>query len=129
MQTFIHYFLHLIFPFFIAYVFFQQDFKKVYFIFLLTMLVDLDHLLANPIFQANRCSIGFHPLHTLYAIIVYVVLVVCPKNYRVIGIGLLFHMLTDFIDCLFMYSKCTACYQYQKVFPILKWVGKILGME
>lgn len=100
MQTFIHYFLHLVFPVFIALVFFKKDWKKAYFILLLTMLVDLDHLVANPIFQANRCSINFHFLHTYYAMTVYGVLVFFRKPFNIIGIGLLFHMLTDFVDCL-----------------------------
>lgn len=109
MQTFLHYFLHLIFPLFIAYIFFRKDWKKVYFIFILTMLVDIDHLVAEPIFQANRCSINFHPLHTYYAMAVYVLLLFFRKPFHIIGIGLLFHMLTDLIDCLIIYAKCTDC--------------------
>ena len=38
------------------------------------MLIDLDHLLATPIFDPARCSIGFHPLHSYYAIGVYFIL-------------------------------------------------------
>ena len=102
MQTILHYFLHLVFPLFIAFVFFRKDWKKVYLILLATMLVDLDHLLADPIFQANRCSINFHPLHTYYAMAFYVVLLFLRRPFRVIGIGLFFHMLTDFIDCKMM---------------------------
>jgi hypothetical protein len=64
-----------------------------------TMLVDLDHLLANPIFDPNRCSIGFHPLHSTYAIVFYFILLFFPKS-RIVAIGLLFHMLTDYIDCI-----------------------------
>ena len=30
---------------------------------LATMVVDLDHLLADPILDPQRCGIGFHPLH------------------------------------------------------------------
>ncbi|MFT6883590.1 MAG: hypothetical protein ACJAVY_002396 [Marinoscillum sp.] len=104
MQTFIHYFLHLGFPFFIAYAFFRKDWKKTYLIMIATMLVDIDHLVANPIFQADRCSINFHPLHMYYAMIVYVILLFFRKPYNIIGIGLLFHMLTDFIDCMMMNS-------------------------
>ncbi|WP_240365929.1 DUF6122 family protein [Psychrobacter sp. KH172YL61] len=74
MQTFIHYFLHFGFPLVIAVVFFKKEWKKAYLILLATMLVDLDHLVADPIFQANRCSINFHPLHTYYAMLVYVAL-------------------------------------------------------
>lgn len=103
MQSIIHYFLHFGFPFLIAYIFFRKEWKKVYLILLATMLVDADHLLANPIFQSNRCSINFHLLHTYYAMMVYVGLLFLRKPYKIIGIGLLFHMLTDFIDCLMMY--------------------------
>ena len=99
-QFFIHYSLHLIFPLLIAFVFFRKDWKKVYLMMLLTMVVDLDHLIANPIYQADRCSINFHPLHTYYAIAVYIILIFFQKPFNIIGIGLLLHMLTDFIDCL-----------------------------
>ena len=102
MRIFIHYFLHFGFPLVIAMLFFRKDWKQVYFIFLATMLVDLDHLLANPIFQATRCSINFHPLHTYYAIGVYVVLLFLKRPFKLIGLGLVFHMLTDWIDCLLM---------------------------
>lgn len=109
MQTFVHYFLHLLFPLAIAYIFFKKEWKKVYVILLATMLVDLDHLFATPIFKANRCSINFHFLHTYYAILVYVMLLFLRKPFNIIGIGLLFHMFTDLIDCLWMYSRCKPC--------------------
>ena len=99
-QIFIHYSLHFIFPILIAFIFFRKDWKKVYLIMILTMMVDLDHLLANPIYQADRCSINFHPLHTNYAIVVYALMTFFRKPFNIIGIGLLLHMLTDFIDCL-----------------------------
>lgn len=98
LQIFVHYFLHFGFPFFVALLFFPQQWKKAYLLLLLTMLVDLDHLLATPIFEANRCSINFHPLHTYWAIAVYVVLLFFKRT-RIIAIGLLLHMLTDQIDC------------------------------
>ncbi len=104
MQSFIHYLLHLGFPLLIAFVFFRKEWKKVYLILIATMLVDLDHLVATPIFQANRCSINFHPLHTYYAMVMYVVLLFLRKPFNIIGIGLLLHMLTDLIDCLMMPS-------------------------
>lgn len=62
------------------------------------MLVDLDHLLANPIFEENRCSVNFHPLHSYLAITIYFLALFFQKT-KIIGIALLFHMLTDFIDC------------------------------
>jgi hypothetical protein len=128
MQTFIHYFLHLGFPCFIAFLFFRKDWKKVYLILLATMLVDLDHLFANPIFQANRCSINFHFLHTYYALIVYVILLFFRKPFNIIGIGLLFHMLTDFINCMMMYSNCKNCFFDSPAIELLRTTSKILGI-
>ncbi len=76
---------------------------RVYLIFLLTMLVDLDHLLAVPVFDPCRCSLGFHPLHSYYAIGFYL-LMLLPPRLRPIAIGLLMHMATDSLDCWIM--KC-----------------------
>lgn len=64
-----------------------------------TMLVDLDHLFANPIYDTTRCSIGFHPLHSSIAIVVYIICLFIPKL-RIIAIGLTFHMITDSLVCL-----------------------------
>ena len=104
-QTLIHYFFHFGMPLIVAYVFFRNDYKSVYLILLATMLVDLDHLLATPIFSPNRCSISFHPLHSYYAMAVYAAMLVLPKPYRVIGLGLLLHMLTDLNDCVMTYTQ------------------------
>ena len=67
----------------------------------LTMIVDLDHLLATPIYDPTRCSLNFHPLHKFIPIIIYAFLSVVPKPLvlRFIGIGLLIHMGLDSIDC------------------------------
>ena len=65
-----------------------------------TMLVDLDHLLADPVYDPTRCSIGFHPLHSLLPITFYVLLCFFPKS-RYLGIGLVIHMVLDSIDCQF----------------------------
>jgi hypothetical protein len=73
-----------------------------------TIAIDLDHLLADPIFASDRCSIGFHPLHTLWAGIVYGGLIVVPSwKVRVVGIGCLWHLCTDAIDCLLL--KAPLC--------------------
>ncbi|KAB8155296.1 hypothetical protein EZY14_005250 [Kordia sp. TARA_039_SRF] len=97
----IHYGLHFIFPLFIALYFYRTKWKTVYLIFLLAMLIDLDHLLATPIFDPNRCSINFHPLHSYYAIGVYVMMLLLKKT-RVFGIALLLHILADSADCFLM---------------------------
>ena len=93
-----HYGLHFVFTALIAFLFFRKDWLKVYLIFIATMLVDLDHLLANPIFDPNRCSINFHPLHSYFAIGIYVIGAFFSKT-RTLAIGLLLHMLADFVDC------------------------------
>ncbi len=105
MQQFTHYFLHLIFPFLVAFLFYRKMLIKSYFILLFTMLVDLDHLFATPLFDACRCSIGFHPLHSYIAIIAYFAMFLYPKT-RIIGLGLLMHMATDAIDCVFIRENC-----------------------
>ncbi len=128
MQQFVHYFLHFGFPFFIAIVFFRKDWKKVYLILIATMLVDLDHLLASPIFESNRCSINFHPLHTYYAMAVYVGLLFFRRPFNIIGIGLLFHMLTDLINCLMMYSNCQDCYTDSPAIELLTAISGLIGI-
>ena len=127
MQSFIHYFLHLGVPFFIAVVFFRKEWKKVYLILIATMLVDVDHLFASPIFQANRCSIDFHFLHSYYAMLGYVMLLFFRRPFSILGIGLLFHMLTDFIDCLIMYSNCKECFVDAPAIELLKETSKLIG--
>ncbi|WP_396588924.1 DUF6122 family protein [Bermanella sp. R86510] len=83
---------------------------------MITMLVDIDHFLATPLYAPNRCSIGFHPLHQMPAIMVYVLMVVVPLILLIInrtfsisakivfwlGLGLVLHMLLDGLDCLWM---------------------------
>ena len=98
----IHFGLHFLFPGLIAYIFFKKSWKTVWLILIATMLIDLDHLLANPIFDPNRCSIDFHPLHSYIAAMVYVVLLF-PNKTRIIAIGLLLHLITDYLDCLWLY--------------------------
>lgn len=67
----------------------------------LAILIDLDHLLATPIFDSNRCSINYHPLHTYYAMVVYMLLLF-PKKTRLVGLGLVIHIIADSADCYMM---------------------------
>jgi hypothetical protein len=97
----IHYGMHLFLPGLVAWVFFRSHWKQAWLIMLATMLVDLDHLLADPVFSPDRCSIGFHPLHSWYAISGYGIMAVFSRL-RVVAVGLLLHMITDYTDCLWM---------------------------
>ena len=70
----------------------------MYGVMLTGLLIDLDHLLAVPIYDPDRCSIGLHPLHTFFPITVYVLLLFHPRT-RVLGIGLCVHVMLDVMDC------------------------------
>jgi hypothetical protein len=100
-QGIIHYGLHFGLPAVVAIVFFRPKFGRAYALMMLGMLIDLDHLVANPVFDPYRCSINFHPLHSYWAIALYVLLCL-PKRTRLIGIGLVIHILADTVDCLWM---------------------------
>lgn len=111
-----HIALHFIVPLLVALVFYSSRWRNTALILIATMMVDVDHLLADPIYDADRCSIGFHPLHTTPAIVVYAALFVLPlavgreaeggelqpraRVLHLIGLGLLIHMALDGIDCL-----------------------------
>lgn len=113
----IHIALHFLAPLLVAFAFYRGRWKTAFLIMIATMLVDLDHLLADPIYDPQRCSIGFHPLHSMPAILVYAALFMLPLVWRrkgggqglrpaasvfhLIGLGLLIHMALDWMDCLF----------------------------
>lgn len=73
----------------------------VWILMMATMAVDLDHLLAQPLYDPNRCSLTTHPLHAYGMHPVYALLALWPRT-RWVGVGLLLHMGLDGIDCLLM---------------------------
>ena len=95
----IHIVLHQLLPLVAAWLFFRNRWKRAWLIMLATMLVDLDHLAADPIVDPDRCSIGFHLLHSWPAVAVYVATLFVPWV-RVLGAGLVIHMGLDGLDCL-----------------------------
>lgn len=97
----VHYGIHFIVPIAIAWLFYRKRFKEAVLILWLGIIIDLDHLWAIPIFDPDRCSIGFHTLHTFVAFIIYLVLFVYPKT-RIYGLALLLHLVADSTDCLLM---------------------------
>ena len=102
LRPLVHYGNHFMVPFLIAWLLFAKDlWLKAALIMVATIAIDLDHLLATPIFDANRCSLGFHPLHTIWAALGYGALLMVPNwKARVIGLGCLWHLVTDGIDCV-----------------------------
>jgi hypothetical protein len=102
-QIVFHYGSHFFFPLIVALLFFRTHWIQASLIMLLANAVDLDHLWADPIFDADRCSIGYHFLHSYPAIAIYFLLTLFNnKVVRYLAIGLLLHMLTDTVDCLWM---------------------------
>ncbi|MGE0084256.1 MAG: DUF6122 family protein [Desulfococcaceae bacterium] len=103
-RAFLHLMLHIFVPALAAWVLYRKIFFQAWGIMLATMIVDADHLLADPVFDPNRCSIGFHPLHSAAATGLYALMTFVPqsRNLRITGLGLLIHMVLDGADCLFM---------------------------
>jgi hypothetical protein len=97
---FIHYGTHFIVPIGVAYWGYPEKFKWALFVLWAAILIDIDHLWANPIFDPDRCSILFHPLHSIWAMIGYILLL-APRKTRIYGIALCLHMVADSLDCLF----------------------------
>lgn len=98
LASILHLVLHVAVPAAVAALCFRRQWRYALLVMMATMAVDLDHLLADPIYDPNRCSIGFHPLHTWPAILLWLALAAWPAT-RLVGLGLSLHMLLDFSDC------------------------------
>jgi hypothetical protein len=101
LQTFAHYGTHIFLPLIVALIWYKSNWKIAFLIMFAGILIDLDHLLATPIFDPDRCSIGFHPLHSYFAIIFYLFLLI-PKKSRLVALGLVIHIIADTVDCALM---------------------------
>jgi len=99
-----HLALHVLVPAALAHGVYRKDRVLAFGVMMLTMAVDLDHLLAVPVFDPCRCSLGFHPLHNTIPVVLYACLAVLQRHRitRWIGQGLIIHMALDGIDCLMM---------------------------
>ena len=104
LRFFAHYGIHFIVPIAIGLVFYKEHKTKAILILLAGILIDVDHVLANPIFDPNRCSVDFHPLHTYWAISIYFLFLFFKKT-RIFGIALLIHITADIVDCFFIQSS------------------------
>ena len=101
MRANLHLVLHVLVPGIVAWVAYRPRWLRAWAVLVATMLVDLDHLLAVPRYDPNRCSLGFHPLHTAPAIALYA-LATGWRPTRLVGLGLLLHMALDALDCAWM---------------------------
>lgn len=99
-RNILHYGFHFLVPILFGYLFWRKNWKLAALLMIATMAIDLDHLLADPIFDPERCGIGFHPLHTIWAAVAYVILFLMPSwKLKAIAVGCLFHLFTDSVDC------------------------------
>ncbi len=101
MRAMIHLIAHALVPGLVAWLAFRPRWRRAWLIMVLTIAVDLDHLLATPIYDPTRCGIGFHPLHSYIAIAGYAAMVAIPQL-RIVGVGLLIHMALDGLDCMWI---------------------------
>ena len=100
-RTLLHAFLHVGMPFVFGRLFWKDRWVAAGLIMLATMVIDLDHLLAVPVFDPSRCSLGVHPLHTVWAGAAYAALLTAPPwQIRAVGLGCLWHLATDAVDCM-----------------------------
>lgn len=99
LQPLIHYSIHFGLPLLVAIFLFKSNWKMAFLIMVSCILIDVDHLFAYPIFDPNRCSINFHPLHSYFAIVIYIALSIFKKT-RILGTGLIIHIVADAVDCL-----------------------------
>lgn len=95
----LHLVLHVVVPGITARLAWGKIWLQAWLIMVLTMLIDLDHLLASPVYDPDRCSINFHPLHSYPAAAAYLLLLLIPKL-RILGVGLLLHITLDLFDCM-----------------------------
>ncbi|MDM9632065.1 DUF6122 family protein [Robiginitalea aurantiaca] len=103
LREIVHYGIHFILPIIAGILFYPGKRLKATLILLSGIIIDLDHLLANPVFDPNRCSIGFHPLHAPWAIVLYATLLI-PKSTRIFGLALMIHILADASDCWLLFK-------------------------
>lgn len=99
----IHYGIHFLLPVAVGYLGYPGKRLRAILILWSGLLIDLDHLLADPVFDPDRCSIDFHPLHSYPAIGIYTLLLFSSRT-RIFGIALLIHILADSVDCWLLLS-------------------------
>ncbi len=100
----LHIAAHFFVPALVARFGFAERRLRAWLVMVSTMAVDLDHLLATPVYDPSRLSLGFHPLHAWALQPVYVLLALWPRT-RLVGLGLVVHMVLDGVDGLWMLAE------------------------
>ena len=103
LQPILHYGGHLLVPFVFGWLIWRDQWWRAGLVMVAANLIDLDHLLATPVFDPDRCSIGFHLLHGWGAALAYAVMLLIPRWWmRALGAGALWHLVVDWGDCAMM---------------------------
>ena len=122
----IHVISHVVVPTGIAYIMkTENNWKNRALTYFSANFVDIDHFLAQPVYDPNRCSINFHPSHSEYALFGFSLLALNPQT-KDLGTGLLIHMGLDYIDCELMKknnSIQTDTFNEYTLLHFLFWYG------
>ena len=97
MDEMFHIVLHFVVPV-IAAPLFGAGWRRAYLMMLGAFVIDIDHLLADPIYDPGRCSVGFHSLHEPVLLPLYTMMLV-PTALRPLGVGIFIHLGLDSLDC------------------------------
>jgi len=100
----LHIALHVLAPLAVAVICYRKRWRRAWLIMLAGWLIDADHLLADPVYDPGRCSVSSHILHRWPAQILYLLLAMVPRT-RLVGLGLVIHVLLDALDCLAIASS------------------------
>jgi len=101
LRALLHLALHAAVPLAIALAWRRDRWLRTWLLLLAGWAIDVDHLLADPVYAQGRCSIGIHHLHGPVAIALYALLLL-PRRTRVLAVGLLVHIGLDSLDCALM---------------------------
>ena len=101
LQALLHYGGHWLAPFAIGWLLWREYGWRAGLVIASANAIDLDHLLADPIFDPERCSIGFHLLHGWEAALAYLAMLLIPRWWvRAFALGALWHLAVDYGDCV-----------------------------
>jgi hypothetical protein len=100
----LHIALHVLAPLAVAVICYRGRWYRAWLIMPAGWLIDVDHLLADPVYDPGRCSVTTHLLHRWPAQVLYLLLAMVPRT-RLLGLGLVIHVLLDALDCLAIASS------------------------
>lgn len=101
LRALIHYGIHFGIPVLLAFWLYRPYFSRSLLILWGGILIDIDHLWATPLFDPERCSVGFHTFHQWPFIALYILLLFWRRS-RIVGLALVIHIMADLTDCYLM---------------------------